>query len=106
MTTIRQQEQLSGNGGLTLKKRSNSQQNSTNMKTNDPKQLSYVEPVLNTPFSICKADEKYFLAIGKYRITEIFTTEKEALNEVNTINWKTLTNVIVALIETINNKKL
>lgn len=53
----------------------------------------------DTPFSIVGSQAKgYFIAFGKYRVSEPQETEEEALNHFNGKPWNILINTITAII--------
>lgn len=60
------------------------------------------EPIHGTPFHLISSENKYFIAFGRYRISEIKNSEDEALLELDMNNqgWNTVTNLIILIIET------
>jgi len=57
-------------------------------------QLVETIKVEDTPFQILKWDEKYYLTLGKYRLTEALDTEEQAREEVNNVSWFRLLQVM------------
>lgn len=60
----------------------------------------------NTPFTVITISKGSFVALGKYRLTELYKTEKEAIDEALKVDWNRITQVILLLIEMNNNQKL
>lgn len=64
-------------------------------------------PVQDTPFHIVRMDKKYFLALGKYRLTELFDDYAAVEAEVINSTWDLLFRVIsVAVTESINQERM
>lgn len=64
--------------------------------------------VENTPFTVITIENESFVTLGKYRLTEKFETEKEAIESASKITWDNIMQVITIMIlniekETINN---
>lgn len=67
----------------------------------------------NAPFTLIKQDEKYYVVMGDYRVSEVYDTKSEALKDFNAeewehdsdkyitsnTNWGVLTNVISVIVE-------
>lgn len=54
----------------------------------------------NSPFVMVHQDEKYFVVLGKYKITaEDKDSEEEALSEIQNITWDTLIRVIDTMMD-------
>jgi len=66
-------------------------------------ELVDLTPVENTPFTMVKADDKYFLAMGNYKLTPPMEKD-DCEDKANIITWDMIMNVIQIMIET--NKKL
>lgn len=81
------------------------QQNSSNSSTN---QLREVIPIDSTPFAAIRVDDKYFLALGRYRLSDLKDTLEEIKDHVEHFSWNLLVAVIHAivkeLLEIANNK--
>lgn len=55
-------------------------------------------PVPNTPFVARMRDEKWFITMGDYAITEKFDTKEDAINTLETNRWEiTVTLIAIAL---------
>lgn len=57
------------------------------------------ENIENTPFTLIKVEEKWFGAMGKYRITEPSASKKEIETELKKVTWNRIVQVIQILIE-------
>lgn len=62
------------------------------------KEIKKVTQVENTPFDIVEIDEKYFVALGKYRLTELLSTETEAKAYIDNKEWNLLLAVISSIV--------
>lgn len=61
--------------------------------------LITASPIEDTPFTIVGSEEKgYFIAFGKYRVSEPQETEELALTHFNGKPWSILINTITAII--------
>ena len=53
--------------------------------------------VKETPFTLAKQNEEWYILLGKYRLSEGYETEKEAEKEANTLkmskNVRKITNI-------------
>lgn len=58
-----------------------------------------VEKVPETPFTIVSYDDKYFVALGKYKMSDVFRTKEEALENVKDASWDRIMQVIAVTIE-------
>lgn len=66
----------------------------------DEKQIVERQEIEETPFHIVGNKEHgYFIALGRYRITETFREKREAVAELTHRKWKVITNLISTLIE-------
>lgn len=61
-------------------------------------QLVETIPIENEPFIILKWDEKYYLCLGKYRLTEALDSEEEAREQVYNVSWYRLLQVMHAVV--------
>lgn len=57
-------------------------------------ELVKTKSIPNTPFHVVKMDDKYFLAVNKYRVTELKDSEEEAIKCIETEQWNLITAVI------------
>lgn len=62
--------------------------------------------VKDSPFEVIGLVEKkeYFATLGEYRITEVYNTEKKAVDQVKKMNWNRVIQVVMILIEKLNKK--
>ena len=62
--------------------------------------------VKDSPFEVIGLVEKkeYFAVLGEYRITEVYDTERKAIDQVKKINWNRVIQVVMILIEKLNKK--
>jgi len=68
--------------------------------------LTEVEAIEGSPFSIVKIDDEYFLALGKYRLSELSKDKKEVLDSVNDTSWERMLALMHAVaIEVVANDK-
>ena len=78
---------------------------STSANQTDKKQSGKLierHPLEGTPFTLVNQEEKYFLALGNYRITEYKDNEDELLNLVDSIDnnmYELLFNCMAILID-------
>jgi len=70
----------------------------SNNGSNSNEQLHEVTAVEDTPFHIVKMDEKYFLALGKYRLTQLFDKFEDVETEVVNSSWELLFRVISVVV--------
>lgn len=84
---------------------SNEASNTSSHSMNE--ELVTATPVEDTPFHIIKTGDKYFLALGKYRLTELFDSFGDVETEVINSTWELLFKVIsVAVTESINQERI
>jgi hypothetical protein len=57
----------------------------------------------NTPFVMVTLEQGSFVALGNYRVSEVYETKEEAENYIKTITWDNLFNVIISLFEHLKN---
>lgn len=56
-------------------------------------------PIENTPFIAVRVENKCFGTFGKYKITEDKKTIPEVEEQLQTINYNTITNLIILILE-------
>lgn len=61
--------------------------------------LIETEQIEGTPFHAVKQQEKWFLTLGNYRLTEPTLTKEETINKLNTELWKIIFHVIIIVNE-------
>ena len=57
--------------------------------------------VPNTPFQVINAEDKYFVCLGNYRISEMFNTIEEAEIDAQKIDWNRIITIITIAIRKI-----
>ena len=60
-------------------------------------QLTEIIPIEETPFTAVRVQDKYFLALGKYRLTELLDTYEEIREQTETITWTMLLAVMTII---------
>ncbi|AXH76973.1 MAG: hypothetical protein [Microviridae sp.] len=79
----------------------------TNMDSSKNEKLYESTPIQDTPFQVVKMQEKYFLALGKYRLTDLMDTFEAVEQEVINSTWDLLFRVIsVAVTESIIQERI
>jgi len=73
----------------------------TNLKMDNLDTVTEVEPIDGTPFALVRYDNKYFIGVANYRVSEIYKEKHYALAWVNNITWEKITQLIFALSNTI-----
>ena len=69
----------------------------TNKVDETAEEIKIVKEVDGTPFSCVKYDEKYFLALGKYRLSDLMNTEEEVFEDAKDVSWWRMLAVIHAV---------
>lgn len=75
----------------------------TDSKDSSSELISRVD-IKDTPFTIITTEEKHFGAMGRYRITELYNTYEEAVEETKKITWNRIVQVIQLVTEMLNDK--
>lgn len=57
-------------------------------------ELTKVEEIKDSVFSCVEIDGKYFLALGKYRLSELTEVKQEVYDSVNDTSWERLLSVM------------
>jgi hypothetical protein len=57
------------------------------------KELVKRKEINNTPFTVITTEKGSFGTMGKYRLTEVFETEKEAITNVQKMTWNRIVQV-------------
>lgn len=55
--------------------------------------------IKNTPFEVISTKEGHFIALGQYRLSELYEKQDEAVKEANKITWNRLFQVIGIVME-------
>ena len=88
------------------KQSSNSMDLDNSNESGKTEELIEAHKVEDTPFTIIKYGEKWFLTMGKYRLTEP-GTKKEAEAEVHNTSWNRIMQIMMIVAEEqIKNDKL
>lgn len=83
----------------------NADENQNNIPSG--KQLLEREKITDTPFELIGNEEiGYFISLGKYRISEIMTNKKIAIESLEKEQWNYIVRIIVTLIEDIYDNKI
>lgn len=77
----------------------------TTKETSSNDQLVEIKPIEDTPFTAVKAGDKWFLALGKYRLTEPLESEEACIESTQDASWGRIMQVIQIMIETNNTPK-
>jgi len=86
MNTTMQQKQ----SNTDVEEKFNSNSNSELIKKTD---------VENSPFQVVTTEQGSFGTMGQYRLTEVFENENEAIEEMKTITWNKIVQVMMVLID-------
>lgn len=87
METTEQQGSILGIAKKTSNKKSNS------------KQLVEYFPVDDTPFTVARNDQEWFVLMGKYRFTEALKTKKDAMRNARAMTWTRILQVVKVMME-------
>lgn len=60
--------------------------------------------VENTPFTIIREEEKWFVTLGRYRISQDMKSKEEAIEDAKRIDWDRVLQIMGITIEHYNNK--
>lgn len=86
----------------------NTTKENDNSQSNIQKGTQLVEQIKieGEPFTILKWDDKYYLTLGKYRLTEALETEEQAREEVHNVSWFRILQVLhIVVKEELNETK-
>lgn len=78
--------------------------NANQIHNNDSSELTEKIEINETPFTAIRIENKWFLTMGKYRITEPLTSKEEVLQDANRSDWNRILQVIGVMIEEYNKK--
>lgn len=102
-------EQLTGNSENTTQNTQNSAKETHNEGSNLVNRLVDVEPIEGSPFTLVKDrsgyDEitgrgnKMFIAVGSHRVTEVYETEDEAMDQFIEQPWNMTVTLITIVLE-------
>lgn len=82
----------------------NAKQESNSASTSGNEKIVEIIPIYDTPFTIVTKEEKSFIAIGSYKLTEETDNVEHLFELINNNNWNLLTNLIGAMIH-LNSKQ-
>lgn len=109
METITSKETSSSNAGKATKSKWNfkktikdlfrRKENIERIENGDSKQLVEQHPIKDTPFSAVKFEDKWFLTLGKYRLTNQLNSKKECETEAKDASWIRIMQVIKIVIQ-------
>lgn len=80
-----------------------SEETSTNKKELNST-ITNQEEIPGSPFTLVKVDKMYFLALGKYRLTNLTENKEELIELVKQKHWDILLATISAILTELNNK--
>lgn len=87
---------------------SNTLQNSVEEKSQNSKNSSELKEIIiieHTPFHAIRMDQKWFLAMGNYRVSDFKSSKDEVLEELDHINWMLIATMCDIFVkESLNNK--
>lgn len=72
---------------------------------NDESKLFEAKPVGDTPFTAIKLEDKWYLTLGKYRLTEALKSFEEVEQEAKDASWWRILSVMQAMITEFNNNQ-
>ena len=81
-----------------LKMDMKSKQQEESLNTTDSSSLKF-EEVEGTPFTLFNEDGVYYGLCGNLRLTNGGNNKEEVINELKEVNWERITQVIYAMIE-------
>ena len=67
--------------------------------SSDERQLIEIVPIEGTPFTAVRHDDKWFLALGKYRLTEVLKSQEQCIEESKDASWFRIMQIIKLMIE-------
>lgn len=89
------------------KKSSNGSAEPTHKPESNSEQLVEQIKLSGTPFTIVRIEDKWFLTIGKYRLTNQLNTREEAEAEVHDATWDRMMQIMkIMILEHEDEKKL
>lgn len=66
------------------------------LKANE--ELLKVTPIEDTPFACLKNDDKYYLVLGKYRLTQDLKSEEECIEASTDASWNRIMQICAIMI--------
>lgn len=83
-----------------------SQTNVNETHNNDYGKLTDIQQIEGTPFTAVKAGDLYFLALGKYRLSEPMPSMEHVKEDAKRADWERLLQVIGVTIEEYNKQPI
>lgn len=77
---------------------------STQQSAEEASSLASYEKIEGTPFTIVGLNDKYFLAMGNYRLTELFSTKEEAAVQLKENMWDVVMQIVIIVAEALKKK--
>lgn len=78
-------------------------ENSNSDNNNSLPELLTIEPLENTPFKVVGNDETgYFIALGKYKITNHYEDATKAIEYLKTNQWNVIISMVGAILKAEN----
>ena len=75
---------------------------SSDTSANETDKETYLRSnVPNTPYQVINAEDKYFVCLGNYRISEMFNTQEETEIDAQKIDWNRIITIITIAIRKI-----
>lgn len=74
-------------------------ENIERIEKGDEKQLLEQYPIKDTPFTAVKFEDKWFLTMGKYRLTEKLNSKKECEEAAKDASWIRIMQIIKIVIQ-------
>lgn len=92
---------------LTSKEYSSNSTNEADSKPylDDPKQLVQMHAIEDTPFTVVKYDNAWFVTMGKYRLSEPMPTRGMAEEDAKSSSWNRVMQVMQIMIENNNSNQ-
>lgn len=70
------------------------------------KQLMEVTKIEDTPFTMVRYEDQFFVALGKYRISPILKSAEECIEDTKNTSWERLMTVMNVMIIEHDNERL
>lgn len=88
-----------------LQKLSPKRPNSESNSDEKIKQLLNKEEIPNTPFTLVKTQEGYFITMGKYRLSQAHKTKEKAIQDLTINQWHHIATIAIIMAENIQTVK-
>lgn len=67
--------------------------------------LAEREPILGTPFTLIRDNEKWFMVMGDYRVTETTKTKEEQIDKLDTEKWLLIMHICIISVQKIQQEQ-